>query len=117
MDSTTTITELKALVKKMVDDRNWDQFHTPKDLAMSISVEASELLEHFLWNKPEGHPITSVNRADIEAEVADVAIGILLFCSKAQIDLADAIVNKLKLIDQKYPVAKCYGVSKKYDQL
>lgn len=117
MDETTTIATLKNAVQKMVDDRNWKQFHTPKDLAMNISIEAAELLEHFLWNKPEGHMVTPESCDQVSAEIADILINVMNFCNYTGIDISDAVTKKLAVIDEKYPVEKSRGNPKKYTEL
>lgn len=117
MDNQVTLAVLKAAVQKMVDDRDWQQFHTPKDLAMNIAIEAGELMEHFVWNKPEGHMTTQQSRQEVASEVADIAIGLLNFCNQTSIDLSQAVQDKLRVIDQKYPISTSRGSSRKYDQL
>ena len=98
--------------------RNWEQFHKPKDLAISLSVEAGELLELFQWKTDE--EVSILIRSDykerIEDEVADLAILLSYLCHDLGLDLNSAVRSKLKKNEAKYPVHKAYGNSKKYDE-
>jgi NTP pyrophosphatase (non-canonical NTP hydrolase) len=98
--------------------RNWEQFHKPKDLAISLSVEAGELLELFQWKTDEEVSILihSEYRKRIEDEVADLAILLSYLCHDLGVDLNSAVRSKLKKNEIKYPVHKAYGNSKKYDE-
>ena len=109
-DQKTTIQELKEKFRRFVQARNWEQFHTAKNLSMTLSAEAAELMEHFLWVEgPESSAIVEKNRSEIEKEIADVAFGLFQFCNVYNIDLATAIESKLQELDQRYPVEKSYG--------
>lgn len=107
--------KIKEIVKKFRDDREWSQFHNPKDLAVSLSIEAAELLECFQWKSSA--EAEKNNYQDIKYEMADVAIYLLLMCDKMGINLLDAIEEKMKLNEKKYPVEKAKGCSKKYNEL
>ncbi len=94
------------------------QFHNPKNLAISVSLEASELLEHFQWKSPEEsveHAISAKHQ--IADEVADVAIYLIEFADILGIDLQQAILNKIDKNEAKYPAEKAQGNAKKYDEL
>ncbi len=107
--------EIKTLIKeidKFTQDRDWDQFHNPKDLAIALSIEANELLEVFLWKKPEDAKIEKVKE-----ELADVINYAFLIASKYDIDVAEIVRAKLKVNGEKYPVDKAKGVATKYDEL
>ena len=120
MDKTTTIEELRELVVKFCKERDWGQFHNPKDTAIKISVEASELLEKFEWLDHEEVKALfkdKEKRQDIEDELADVFYNILLFSHKNDIDLSTAFKSKLKKIAEKYPIDKAKGSKKKYTDL
>lgn len=91
-------------------EREWDQFHSPENLAKSISIESAELLECFQWN-------SDFDRADVEAELADVLTYCLLLASKLEVDPKRIILEKLAVTREKYPVEKARGRSEKYDQL
>lgn len=97
------------------DEREWGQFHNPKDLAIALSVEASELLDVFRWSGPD----TSVGERSEKAaeELADVAIYCIFLSDALGIDLPDAIASKLDTNSVKYPVAKAKGNARKYTQL
>jgi NTP pyrophosphatase (non-canonical NTP hydrolase) len=99
--------------------RNWEQFHKPKDLAVSLSVEAAELLEIFQWKSDEEVTalIASESKERIAEEAADVAIVLSYLCHHLDIDLDAAVRSKLKKNEAKYPVSKAYGSSKKYSEL
>ena len=102
--------EVKKQILKFNHDRDWDQFHSPENLAKSISIEAGELLECFQWSA-EGNPEA------IEEELADVLNYCLLLASKLHLDPIDIVKKKLAISAQKYPVEKSKGRSTKYDQL
>ena len=104
------LTELMAQVVAFTEERDWDQFHSPENLAKSISIEAGELLECFQWSA-EGNPEA------IEEELADVLNYCLLLASKLHLDPIDIVKKKLAISAQKYPVEKSKGRSTKYDQL
>jgi NTP pyrophosphatase (non-canonical NTP hydrolase) len=105
-------------IRQFRDERDWMKFHDPKNLAMSISIEAAELLELFQWKTgDEATRYATENREAVADEVADVAIYLLEFADNIGIDLATAIHRKLDKNDEKYPVAKARGVATKYDKL
>lgn len=104
---------------RFVKERDWDQFHSIKNLAMALSVEASELLEIFQWMKEEesNNVATDLKTfAKVEEEVADVFIYLLRIVHKTGIDLEQAVYNKMKKNEEKYPVEKAKGNAKKYDE-
>lgn len=106
---------LQEQLKQFNKERDWDQFHCPRNLAMSLSVEAAELLECFLWIK-DGEPIPENKRHNIEEEAADVLICLLNFCTQANVDLPAAFEAKLAKNAAKYPVEKARGSRAKYDE-
>lgn len=102
-------------VLKFRDDRNWKQFHNPKDLAISISLEAAELLEVFQWT---GEDITCDGKMDkIREELADVVSYSILMADACGVDLDEIVQEKMKRNGEKYPVEKAYGCKKKYTEL
>ena len=112
------IKELTAEIKAFRDERDWKQFHSPKEMAIAISIEANELLEHFLWKTPEQvekHVV--VNNEAVREEIADVAIYILEMADNLGINLAAAVREKLAKNAMKYPVAKAKGSIRKYTEL
>lgn len=101
-------------ILKFRDDRNWKQFHNPKDLAISISLEAAELLEVFQWS---GTDTVCENKLDkIKEELADVAIYTVMMADSCGLDLDEIIMNKMKRNSEKYPVEKAAGSSRKYTE-
>lgn len=119
-DEKTTIYELKELVKKFCEERDWDQYHNPKDLTIGIVTEASELLEHFrfksekeskeLLEKPE-------KRDEITQELSDTFYFILRFAQMNNIDLSTELKRKLEINNKHYPVEKSKGSNKKYTEI
>jgi len=113
--------DLKTLTRKVIafrDARNWRQFHNPKDVSISLALEAAELLEHFQWKNPEEivrH--VKAKKADISDELADVLYWVLLLGHDLDIDLGRAVARKLKKNAKKYPVKKARDRHTKYDKL
>lgn len=101
---------IEALIK-FRDDRNWEQFHTPGNLAKSVSIEAAELLENFQWGD------ANADKDNIKEEIADVVGYCLLLCEHYGFDLHTILKEKIKLNNKKYPVNKAYGKSDKYTKL
>lgn len=119
-DSATTLGELKARVLAFVQERDWEQFHSPKNLSMALAAETGELMEHFLWATPErSHEIArdAAKRAKIAEELADVVIYALEFANMTGLDVAAAIETKMAANAKKYPVEKAKGRSEKYTEL
>lgn len=120
-DNNVTIQDLKNIAKKFRDERDWEKFHTPKELAIDISVEANELLELFLWkNNEEILEKLSTDKKykeNILDELADVIHACLGFANSAKIDLASAVIKKIEKTAKKYPVEKSKGKNKKYTEL
>ncbi|HNC23294.1 MAG TPA: nucleotide pyrophosphohydrolase [Opitutaceae bacterium] len=119
-DATTTTGELKARVLAFVRERDWEQFHAPKNLSMALAAEAGELMEHFLWASSEDSRAIAqdpVKRTKIAEELADVVIYALEFANATQLDLAAAIEAKMVANAKKYPVEKAKGRSEKYTDL
>ena len=103
--------ELLLRIKQFNEEREWEQFHTPSNLAKSISIEANELLECFQWND------TEFNMDDVLEELADVTNYCLQMAQVLDVDIIDIINRKMDDIEKKYPVDKARGVSTKYDKL
>lgn len=97
--------------------RDWEQFHTPQNLAIAISVEAGELLEQFQWTLPPQSRPADARLSAIEHEVADIALLLSYFANDLGIDIDDAVRRKLALNEQRYPVDKSRGTATKYDKL
>jgi dCTP diphosphatase len=121
LDSTVTIESLKQLLREFRDERDWRKFHDPKNLAEAICVEASELLELFLW-KSIADVKRSMNldpafRKAVEDELADVLCFSLSLAEAAKIDLARAVKHKIEINRRKYPIEKAKGRANKYNRL
>ena len=102
-------------VLKLRDDRNWKQFHNPKDLAISISLEASELLEVFQWSATD---VVCENKLEkIKEELADVVNYCILMADTCGLDLDEIVSEKVKRNNEKYPVEKAFGSKEKYTEL
>lgn len=106
------IQELTAAIRQFTEERDWDQFHNPKDLAVALSIEASELLEAFLWKAPEEAKVEKVRE-----ELADVINYALLIADKYNLDVKQIVMEKLARNAEKYPVDKARGSAKKYNEL
>lgn len=113
-----SILELQKQIRKFCDERDWDQFHNPKDLSISLSLEAAEVLEHFQWkNDEEMTRHSQENKEDIGEELADVFYWVLLLANKLDIDLINAFEKKMMQNQAKYPVEKAKSSHKKYTEL
>ena len=111
------ISKIQNQLQKFAVDRDWEQFHTPKNLVMALSVEASELVEIFQWlNAEESNSPDQRQTEEINSEVADIAMYLLRFCSVLGIDLEKAIESKLERNAEKYPVNLSKGNAQKYNQ-
>ena len=112
MDDTTTIGELRAAVAEFVAARDWNQYHTPKNLAMSIAIEAAEIMEHFQWSSLE-QATARANEAEARAEIADELADVLIYClsfaNAAEIDIAAAIRAKMARNEGRFPVEQVNG--------
>lgn len=112
------ITELTTIVKRFRDERDWKQFHNPKDVALSLVLEAAEVLEHFQWKSQEEiEKYLKSNKEDIGDELADVLYWVLLMCNDLEIDIEKALAKKIKKNEKKYPVEKARGKHTKYNRL
>jgi NTP pyrophosphatase (non-canonical NTP hydrolase) len=105
------IHELQQAIAQFSEERDWDQFHNGKDLAIGLSIEASELLEAFLWKAPE-----DVNVEKVKEELADVFNYALQIATKYDLDVKQIVLDKLAKNAAKYPVEKAKGVATKYDE-
>ena len=120
MDANTTLEVIKSDIARFARERDWEQFHAPKNLSMAIAAEAGELMEHFLWCSSEESAKLAcdpMKREKIAEELADVVILSMQFSNMTGIDLSDAIAAKVKKNAEKYPVEKAKGRSEKYTEL
>ena len=110
--------ELAKALRRFADERDWDQFHAPKNLAMALSVEAAELLEHFQWlGEDESRRLPPETLAKVGEEMADVLLYLVRLADKLDVDLVRAAKAKMQLNAQKYPVDRARGSSRKYTEL
>lgn len=117
-DTKITLQHIKEHVAQFVRDREWNQFHTSKNLSIDISVEAAELMEIFLWTKDEDlAQLIETNREKIEDEVSDVLLALCAFANACNIDIAKSFERKMKKNIAKYPIALAKGSNKKYTEL
>lgn len=109
--------ELTATLKAFVDERDWQQFHTPKNLVMAIAGEVGELTEHFQWlTQEESLTLPEAKKAEVADEIADVQFYLLLLARGLGIDVPTAVADKLRKNEAKYPAALVRGSAKKYDE-
>lgn len=109
------MTDIQQILAELItfrNERDWEQFHNPKDLALAISAEAGELLECFLWKSPE-----DANPEKVKEELADILSFAFLLAHKYNFDVKDIILEKIKKNGEKYPVDKAKGSAKKYNEL
>lgn len=113
-----SLERLRAQLATFAAERDWDQFHNPKNLAMALAGEAGELVEHFQWlSFEQAADLPAATREEVALECADVLLFLLRLCDKLGIDLAAAADRKLELNAKKYPVEKSRGKATKYDKL
>ena len=117
-DSQVTLQKIKETVAQFVRERDWEQFHTPKNLSMFIAMEAAELMEPFVCaNELDQAGILEKKREAIEDEVSDVLLVLFAFANACNIDIATAFERKMKKNRAKYPIELAKGSSKKYTEL
>ena len=110
--------ELREALRAFAAERDWDQFHSPRNLATALAVEAAELLEPFQWlTEEQGRSLPPDTRAAVEEEMADVLLYLVRLADRLDVDLAAAARAKIAKNAQKYPVEKARGSSRKYDAL
>lgn len=119
MDDETRIGDLKTIIKKFCDERDWDQFHNPKDLAIGIVTEAAELIDHFRFKSEEDMKAImkdTQKRQAISEELSDILFFLIRFAQMNDIDLAQEFLKKIDLNQKKYPVEKFKGSNRKYTE-
>jgi len=111
------IDKIKKIINKFAKDRNWDQFHTPKNLSMALSVEASELVEIFQWlNDEESKTLDEKNLQSVREEIADILIYLIRISHKLDIDLQESVLEKIKINEIKYPIELAKDNAIKYNR-
>jgi len=113
-----SLLELRDKVRRFAADRDWDQFHSPKNLSMALSVEAGELLEHFQWVSDDASAeLPPEALVKVREELADVLLYLIRIADKLDVDLVDAAQSKIVVNAEKYPIEKSRGTSKKSTDL
>lgn len=120
MSDSPPISELAALrdiARTFAAERDWEQFHTPKNLAMALSVEVAELVEHFQWLRTgEPDELDDARRLGVKHELADTLVYLVRLADRLDINLYDAVIDKMVLNREKYPVDKVRGQARKYSE-
>ncbi|WP_430972775.1 nucleotide pyrophosphohydrolase [Sunxiuqinia rutila] len=112
------MSDYQKVIEKLIefrDERNWQQFHDSKNLALALSIEAAELNELFLWKKE--HELSDVNHEKLKEELADVLAYAFLLAEKHELDVFEIVLDKIRKNAAKYPVEKARGTAKKYTEL
>jgi len=110
-DDSTTVRQLKDAVDRFAQERDWEQFHTPKNLSMSIAIEAAELMEHFQWTRPgEVENFDDAKKLEVREELADVICYCIAFANTMNIDIAQAFEHKMARNREKYPAEEFKGL-------
>ena len=113
-----TLKELRKIVVKFRDDRDWEKYHNPKDVAMKLLTEVGEVFEHLVWkDSDELKEYLKKNHQEVGYEVADVLYNVILLANQLDVDLEKAFKEKMKINEKKYPVDKIKGKYKKYNEL
>lgn len=109
--------ELKEQVRRFVAERDWEKFHSPKNLSMALIAEAAELVEHFQWlTEEQSCNLTPEKLAEVELELADIQIYLMSLSARLRVDLLAAVGKKLAINAERYPVEKAQGNTKKYNE-
>ena len=109
--------QLAERLRVFAAERDWEQFHSPKNLAMALSVEVAEITEHFQWlTEQQSHELDAAKRAEVEQELADALIYLVRLADQLEIDLLAAAARKLAVNEAKYPADKVRGSSRKYSE-
>jgi dCTP diphosphatase len=113
-----SIKQIKNRLRKFASERDWDQFHSPKNLSMALSAEVAEIVEHFQWlTEEQSKSLPEEKLEEVETELADTLIYLVRLADKLDIDLLAAAKSKIEVNEQKYPVDKAKGSAKKYTEL
>jgi dCTP diphosphatase len=109
--------KLQQRLKKFAVDRNWEQFHSPKNIAMALSGEAGELIEHFQWlTEQQSYELDAEKKQEVALEMADIFIYLFRLAERLDINLVEKVSEKIEINEQRYPVEKVHGSSKKYNE-
>ncbi len=108
---------LQRRLKAFAEERDWEQFHSPKNLSMALMVEAAELVEHFQWlTQRQSHALPEDKLREVSHEMADIFIYLLRLCERLGVDLYAAVEEKIRINEEKYPAEKVRGSSRKYNE-
>jgi NTP pyrophosphatase (non-canonical NTP hydrolase) len=111
------IKTIQKAVEEFANERNWNKFHTPKNLSMALSIESAELMEHFQWlTEEESFNLDTKTLEKVRDEIADVQVYLARLADKLNIDILQAVENKMIKNREKYPADKVFGSAKKYDE-
>lgn len=109
--------KIKNRLRTFASDRDWEQFHSPKNLVMALSVEVAELMEHFQWlTEEKSRTLTGRTLEDVTDEIADVQLYLIQLADKLDVNILEAAANKVSKNEEKYPADKVRGSSKKYTE-
>ncbi|MCP4283621.1 MAG: nucleotide pyrophosphohydrolase [Gammaproteobacteria bacterium] len=112
-----SLDDLNQRLKKFALERNWEQFHSPKNLSMAMIAECAELVEHFQWlSETQSQELPDEKRELVALELADILIYLIRFAERMEIDLIAAANRKVKINEQRYPAAKVYGDARRADE-
>jgi NTP pyrophosphatase (non-canonical NTP hydrolase) len=112
-----SLEELRDRLREFAREREWDQFHTPKNLSMALIAEAAELIEHFQWlDGDRSHLLDDRTRVAVEEELADILIYLVRIADKLEIDLYRSVARKIEINEKKYPADRVRGSAKKYTE-
>jgi NTP pyrophosphatase (non-canonical NTP hydrolase) len=110
-----SIQQLTEHLRKFAAERDWEQFHSPKNLAMALSVEVAEIVEHFQWlTEQQSRDLDAAKKAEVEEELADALIYLVRLADQLKVDLLEAAERKLAVNEAKYPAEKVRGSARKY---
>lgn len=113
----TDLEKIRLRISQFAAERDWDQFHSPKNLSMALAAESGELLEQFQWlTEEQSKKLSSEKLLNIEEELADIQIYLIRLADKLNINLIDAVHEKIEVNERKYPADKVKGSAKKYDE-
>lgn len=113
----TFLDETRLRLREFSHDRDWDQFHSPKNLAMALAAEVGELIEHFQWiSESDSYKLDADTRAEVEHEIADVMLYLIRLADRLDIDMVEAVARKLAVNESKYPKDLVRGSAKKYTE-
>lgn len=114
---TTELEGLRDRLRQFAQERDWDRFHSPKNLAMALSAEAAEVVEHFQWlSEAQSAELPADKRAEVAAELADVLLYLVRLADKLDVNLAEAATRKIAQNEQRYPRERVHGSAKKYTE-